>query len=281
MATATPVPRRSPRRSSSRPDLVLLDLYLPDQFGLDVLGELHAAGHDCDVMVITAAKEADAVAGRRAPGRRSTTSSSRSASRTSAGGSSGMPRGAALSRSSEVCDQEDIDRVLTSSSPSTGASALPRGLSPETAGLVEEILRKQAGNLSAAECADQVGISRVSARRYLEHFAAVGQAAVTSQVRKHRTAGTPLPLDGPFWILKCEAGRRTEFDLGKREAPGRGGCSWVRSNAVRCGSAPFRAPVAPNALPDHGPATGLMPPGCVGPSCTSFVRLRGRLLKPS
>lgn len=44
-----------------RPDLVLLDLYLPDLFGLDVIPRLRSGGHDCDVMVISAAREADAV----------------------------------------------------------------------------------------------------------------------------------------------------------------------------------------------------------------------------
>ena len=44
-----------------RPDLVLLDLYLPDLFGLDVLTRLRGEGASCDVMVISAAKELDAV----------------------------------------------------------------------------------------------------------------------------------------------------------------------------------------------------------------------------
>lgn len=46
-----------------RPDLVLLDLYLPDVFGLDVIPRLRTAGHDCDIMVISAAREADTVRG--------------------------------------------------------------------------------------------------------------------------------------------------------------------------------------------------------------------------
>lgn len=45
------------------PDLVLLDLYLPDVFGLDVIPRLRTSGHDCDVMVISAAREADTVRG--------------------------------------------------------------------------------------------------------------------------------------------------------------------------------------------------------------------------
>jgi response regulator of citrate/malate metabolism len=33
---------------------------------------------------------------------------------------------------------------------------------------------RDAGEVSAAECADLVGISRVSARRYLEHYLGTG-----------------------------------------------------------------------------------------------------------
>ena len=44
-----------------RPDLLLLDLYLPDRFGLDLLADLRAGPHPCDAIVITAAKEGDAV----------------------------------------------------------------------------------------------------------------------------------------------------------------------------------------------------------------------------
>lgn len=72
--------------------------------------------------------------------------------------------------------------------------SLPKGLSPETAEAGQDALRS-AGELSAAECADLVGISRVSARRYLEHFVARG-AAVRLQYggagrpeRRYRPAG--------------------------------------------------------------------------------------------
>src|SRR2546428_8679319 len=43
-----------------RPDLVLLDIYLPDRSGLDVLRELHASGRPpVDVIAITAANDVD------------------------------------------------------------------------------------------------------------------------------------------------------------------------------------------------------------------------------
>ena len=46
-----------------RPDLILLDLYLPDVFGLDLIARLRAVQPDVDILVITAAREADAVRG--------------------------------------------------------------------------------------------------------------------------------------------------------------------------------------------------------------------------
>ena len=43
------------------PDLILLDLYLPDVFGLDVLNQMRVAGVEGDVIVISAANESEAV----------------------------------------------------------------------------------------------------------------------------------------------------------------------------------------------------------------------------
>lgn len=45
-----------------RPDLLLLDLYLPDEHGLDLASRLRGGPHHpVDVIVITAAKDADSV----------------------------------------------------------------------------------------------------------------------------------------------------------------------------------------------------------------------------
>ena len=44
-----------------RPDLMLLDLYLPDEHGLKLVGRLRDGHPPVDVIVITAAKDADSV----------------------------------------------------------------------------------------------------------------------------------------------------------------------------------------------------------------------------
>jgi response regulator of citrate/malate metabolism len=161
-----------------RPDLVLLDLYLPDLFGLDVIPRLRTAGHDCDVMVISAAREADTVRGAVRHGvvdyllkpfefEDLRTRLERYAAQ----------RGRLLT--TVVRGQADVDRVLAGVSAPAPGTHLPKGLSVETADLIERALRETEGTLSATECAAATGISRVSARRYLEYFHAAGSADVT------------------------------------------------------------------------------------------------------
>jgi response regulator of citrate/malate metabolism len=87
----------------------------------------------------------------------------------------------------QVRGQEDIDRVLSRGGVG-GPPAHPKGMSPQTAQLVETALREAGGNLSATEAADLVGVSRVSARRYLEYFCSTGQAEVSL---RYGSAGRP------------------------------------------------------------------------------------------
>lgn len=169
------------------PDLVLLDLYLPDINGLDVVNRLRVAGHDCDILVISAAKEAAAI---------------RASVRQGAVNYLLKPFGfddlrrrleryaaqrAGLSLAA-VQDQADVDRMLASATSRMTAATLPKGQSAETAALVERALRAADAGLSAAECADQVGISRVSARRYLEHLNDTGRAEISL---RYQAAGRP------------------------------------------------------------------------------------------
>ncbi|WP_399121048.1 response regulator [Streptomyces sp. KM273126] len=170
-----------------RPDLVLLDLYLPDIFGLDVIPRLRTAGHDCDVMVISAAREADAVRGAVRHGvvdyllkpfeyEDLRVRLERYAAQ----------RGRLLT--TVVRGQADVDRVLAGALAPSPGNALPKGLSVETADLIERALRDTDSTLSATECATATGISRVSARRYLEYFHAAGSADVSL---RYGAAGRP------------------------------------------------------------------------------------------
>jgi len=158
------------------PDLVLLDVYLPDMDGLEVLHQLRQDSPDVDVLVVSAARDVDTV------------------QRAMRGGvvhylvkpfdqktlQERLEHFAERQRGFDVLDearQEDLDRIF-GGAPVARAS-LPKGLTPETAELVRSYLVEsgEAGS-SAGEAAEHTGLSRVSARRYLEFFVASGRADV-------------------------------------------------------------------------------------------------------
>jgi response regulator of citrate/malate metabolism len=68
------------------------------------------------------------------------------------------------------------------------STPLPKGLTADTSALIAGAMRDCAGDLSASECAEKTGLSRVSTRRYLEHFVTAGKAEVRL---RYGSAGRP------------------------------------------------------------------------------------------
>ncbi|MGE4361844.1 response regulator [Mycolicibacterium austroafricanum] len=175
-----------------RPQLILLDVYLPDMTGLDVLQRLRSEGDRVDVMMITAARELDTVRGALDGGAADYLIKPFEFAQLQAKLQAFAARADALQSASGV-DQTLID-TLFGGPAVTPAKVLPKGLGAETGELVLAAVRG-AGEVSAAECADAVGISRVSARRYLEHYLSVGalelrlQYGVGRPERRYRIAG--------------------------------------------------------------------------------------------
>ncbi len=162
-----------------RPDLVLLDVYLPDMSGIDVLRRLRTgAPDDPFVLVITAADDTATVTAALHGGAAHylvKPFESKALQEQVERVIKVRGRLAGLDRAG----QEDIDAFF--GGRPAGAARLPKGLTAPTAQLVEEVLRGHDGDLSASECAERAELSRVSARRYLEHF--VQQGTVTVRLR--------------------------------------------------------------------------------------------------
>ena len=159
----------------TRPDLVLLDIYLPDVNGLDLITQLRQVVPDLDVLIISAAREAESV--RRALRAGITQYLIKPFSFEDL-------RDRLLHYQSRVKtmdaivdrpDQADVDRVF--GKPSTPKS-LPKGLSNETLTLVRGALKACESDMSATEVGAEVSLSRASARRYLEHLVSVQEVAV-------------------------------------------------------------------------------------------------------
>ena len=163
------------RGRGRRVDLLLLDMNLPDGHGLGLLTGVRAAGHLCDVIAVTAARDTDVVRHAVAQGvvlyllKPFTFATFRAK----------LEQYAAyrqhLESSPREVVQDEVDQLLGSLRPA-GVTPLPKGMSAETLREVTAAVRAAADGLSASEAAAAVGISRVTARRYLEHLASTGLA---------------------------------------------------------------------------------------------------------
>lgn len=170
-----------------RPDLVLLDVYLPDMSGLEVLRGLRTgAPDDPFVLVVTAADDPDTVAAALHGGALHYLVKPFD----SVALAEQVRRAGRIRRDlGGLRGQQDIDRLFGGAgSPAPSPERLPKGLTEPTAELVARVLRESDGDLSATECAEAAALSRVSARRYLEHFVGTGVAAV-----RLRYGGTGRP----------------------------------------------------------------------------------------
>lgn len=161
------------------PDLVLLDIYLPDMSGLDVLRSLRQARRSIDVIAITAAQDVATIRAALQGGsvhyliKPFTFTVFREKLQSYA------EVHARLGRAGQA-SQAEVDRLY--GLLRTGLDEdLPKGLSAATRDLVVAALRAAPEPLSASDVAGLAGLSRVTARRYLEHLAEGGSVEVSLQ----------------------------------------------------------------------------------------------------
>jgi response regulator of citrate/malate metabolism len=167
-----------------RPDLVVLDVYLPDQPGLD----LHRSLPPCDLVVVTAARDTATIAAAiRAgalhyivkPFQFHTLEAKLTAYR----------RTREMLGSRRELDQVEVDRVYRQLRAGDATDAqLPKGQSPTTTLAVARALESSGTELSAAEVATATGVSRATAQRYLSALADAGKVEL---VPRYGAPGRP------------------------------------------------------------------------------------------
>ena len=168
-----------------RPDLVLLDVHLPDASGIEVLRVARARGFAGEVVAVTAARDLETVRAARSFGVRhylvkpfgmEAMRERLEAIRTELA--------QAETLSTHPLDQRAVDAMLQ---PADRQKAAPAG-SQLTLDRVAALLATVDESVSATEVGERLGMSRVSARRYLERLVVDGRAQVAP-----RYGGTGRP----------------------------------------------------------------------------------------
>lgn len=176
--------------SGSPIDLVLLDMNLPDLHGLDVARRMRSLGYFADIIAITAVREVNIVRSAVSigvvqylikPFTFATFADKLESYRA-------FREQLAPARSQRTgASQSDVDQAFASLRAPMELP-LPKGLSPSTLDSVRELVSRRQGAVSANEVTEELGMSRVTARRYLEYLA---DAGVVTRAPRYGTPGRP------------------------------------------------------------------------------------------
>jgi len=159
-----------------QPDLLILDIHFPGGNGLELLRELRANNSGIDVVLVTASREVDILTSALHTGvfdyivkplvferLRETLENYR--------------QHRVRLQSLDSLSQSDVDQLLPRPShgePSIGTRRLPKGIDVLTLDKVRQVITDYLGSegLNAEAVGEKVGVSRTTARRYLEHMVA-------------------------------------------------------------------------------------------------------------
>ncbi len=166
-----------------QPDLVILDIFMPKQDGLETLYQIRKNKEKVDVIIISAAKDRDTIQKMLQQGAMDYIIKPFKFDRIKQ----------ALERYkdyyTQFCpdgemSQKEVDTVLSgihNEHPNQEQNGIPKGLNQLTLKQIITYLQEQSYGKSSEEVAEGVGIARVTARRYLEYLEKRGEIILDMQ----------------------------------------------------------------------------------------------------
>jgi CitB family two-component system response regulator MalR len=152
-------------------DLLLLDIFMAGQTGLDLMAEIRRLSFDVDVIFVTAARDARTIGKALKLGAVDYLIKPFEFERLQQA-LEGYQETHRMVRTDQDLSQRDLDAAFSRKPrKDTGDAELPKGLDRATLGRIGQAILDLPGDLpwfTSEELAGQVGISRVSVRKYLE-----------------------------------------------------------------------------------------------------------------
>lgn len=168
-------------------DLVVLDNYLPEKSGIEVLAEIRRQERPIDVIMITAADDSVTITAALRYGVVAYIAKPFKFERYRAV-LDAYRNFRQKSQKRKTLEQQDIDELFTLNQ-NVGAEDVPKNFNVQTLSTILNYMASQTTYQSAEEIAVGVGLSRVTARRYLEYLVEKGQVR---RVMEYLSVGRPV-----------------------------------------------------------------------------------------
>lgn len=168
-----------------RPELIILDNYLVDGKGIDLLGELKGY----PVVMITAANDIQTVEKALSNGVVDYLVKPFTYERFSQAIDKVQDYVALLGK--DNVSQDMLDGYLSTHNENEEVDKLPKGLSRITLRKVLENIKERAENFTTQQLADDIDISRITIRKYLNYLV---KAGVLSEDAEYYTSGRPVAV---------------------------------------------------------------------------------------
>lgn len=170
-------------------DLLLLDIYMPDQLGIDIIPAIRQNYEDVDIIMITAATDKAFLERAIKNGVQNYLIKPVTIDRF-INTIEKYIQNRKLLQSNEEINQSVVDKLFKNSEEKRieNEQILPTGIDAKTLNNILEVLKNNRGGLSAEEIGEKMGASRTTARRYLEYLISIDECR--SEV-KYGAVGRP------------------------------------------------------------------------------------------
>jgi len=161
-----------------KPDLAIIDLYMPYMGGLEMLRELRSEAYSIDVIAITAASDIETIHGVLQQGAVDYIMKPFTFDRIKKSLDTYKNYRVKLGEKKALI-QEELDQLLfIDKKEESERENLPKGLNTNTLTKITSFISQENEPVSAEEVAESIGMARVTARRYLDYLEKEGKVKI-------------------------------------------------------------------------------------------------------